>query len=218
MKRSTFSVGFFLKKRKTNSNGRTPIYLRVTVNGERCEISVKRCIYHLDWDQKQQVSKKRYSEAIELNSYLKQCQLKAYECHKQLEYEEKDLCADLLKRRYTGQDEKDKKTLAVFDVFLEKCEQRVGKDMAEGTLEKYQLCRKQLQEYIKMKMRKQDLFLNQITYSFLLEWEHYMKTKKDLSHNTSTKRLKMFRTVIKYAINNGWLRNDPYLQFPLKVV
>ncbi len=38
------SVLFFVKRTKTNANGLLPIFIRVTVNGERIEFSTKRFI------------------------------------------------------------------------------------------------------------------------------------------------------------------------------
>lgn len=35
----TFSVSFYLRKDKTNKKSEAPVYMRVTVNGERAEIS-----------------------------------------------------------------------------------------------------------------------------------------------------------------------------------
>ncbi|WP_121196800.1 Arm DNA-binding domain-containing protein [Mucilaginibacter gracilis] len=39
---NTFCVAFYLKKQKTTQAGKSPIYARITVNGKRIEISVKR--------------------------------------------------------------------------------------------------------------------------------------------------------------------------------
>lgn len=44
MKHNTFSVIFYLRRYKTASNGKTPIYARITVDGKRMDISVKRSI------------------------------------------------------------------------------------------------------------------------------------------------------------------------------
>jgi len=44
MNRTTFSILFFIKKSKLNKKGEAPIFMRITVNGERAETSVKRSI------------------------------------------------------------------------------------------------------------------------------------------------------------------------------
>ena len=41
---NTFGVIFYLRRYKINLDGTIPIYLRITVNGKRLEISVKRTV------------------------------------------------------------------------------------------------------------------------------------------------------------------------------
>ncbi len=44
MKRYTFSILFYIKKTKLMKTGEAPVYLRITVNGLRSELSIKRSI------------------------------------------------------------------------------------------------------------------------------------------------------------------------------
>jgi len=44
------SILFFLKKGQVDKKGLIPIYLRITVNGERAEISTNRKIEVSKWD------------------------------------------------------------------------------------------------------------------------------------------------------------------------
>lgn len=48
--RSRFNVLFYIKRTKTNSQGEAPIYLRITMNGERSEISIMRSIDPSKWN------------------------------------------------------------------------------------------------------------------------------------------------------------------------
>ena len=42
--KQTITVLLFLKTSKINSNGKAPIYVRVTLNGKRSEMSIKQFI------------------------------------------------------------------------------------------------------------------------------------------------------------------------------
>ena len=44
MQQNTFSVIFYLRRYKLGKDGKTPIYARITVNGKRSDIAVKRSI------------------------------------------------------------------------------------------------------------------------------------------------------------------------------
>jgi hypothetical protein len=41
---------FYVKEEKTDNDGVAPIYLRITVNGERAEISTNRKVDPSSWD------------------------------------------------------------------------------------------------------------------------------------------------------------------------
>ncbi len=50
MKRVTFKILFVVKQSRTHKNGYTPVYLRVTVNGQRSEISVNLKVKPANWN------------------------------------------------------------------------------------------------------------------------------------------------------------------------
>ena len=50
----TFGLLFYLKKSKINSSGLVPIYLRITIDGIRTDISSKRFIDADKWNNKAQ--------------------------------------------------------------------------------------------------------------------------------------------------------------------
>ena len=47
MQRNYFTVLFFLKKSKLLKNGEAPICMRITINGKRAEVQIKRSIIQL---------------------------------------------------------------------------------------------------------------------------------------------------------------------------
>lgn len=49
-KKTTFAVNFFLKKSKLLKNGEAPICMRITVNGKRAEVQIKRSIELEKWN------------------------------------------------------------------------------------------------------------------------------------------------------------------------
>ena len=50
MKRSTFSLLFFIKRARLNKNGEASIEMRVTINGTRAEASTKRSVLPEYWN------------------------------------------------------------------------------------------------------------------------------------------------------------------------
>ena len=50
MQRNYFTVLFFLKKSKLLKNGEAPICMRITINGKRAEVQIKRSIDVTKWN------------------------------------------------------------------------------------------------------------------------------------------------------------------------
>ena len=51
---STFNLHFFLRKNKPQEDCSVPIYLRITIDGTRVDISTKRYILESKWKPKEQ--------------------------------------------------------------------------------------------------------------------------------------------------------------------
>lgn len=65
----TFRILFWLNEAKTNDT-LAPIYARVTINGRRAEISLRRQCTPESWDDRAHQIKGRNPEATVLNKYL----------------------------------------------------------------------------------------------------------------------------------------------------
>ena len=61
------------------------------------------------------------------------------------------------------------------------------------------------------------MLLNDINYLFANDYEFYLKTIRDCSHNTSLKYIKNLKTVIYFALKRGWLSNNPLERYQAKL-
>jgi len=65
--KSTFRVLFYINRAKTTKTGESPILMRITVNGERAEVSTHRSIEKGFWNQ--QKGNATGNSALELTPY-----------------------------------------------------------------------------------------------------------------------------------------------------
>jgi hypothetical protein len=63
--------------------------------------------------------------------------------------------------------------------------------------------------FIPTKYRQQDIPLQGINHEFLRDFEHYLKTVRDCGHNTTVKYILILRKIIRVALDNDRLKNDP---------
>ena len=101
--KNTFTVIFFTRKSRNNPQ-RLSIYVRVTINGKRAEISLKRIIPYKDWDSNKSRGRGSSLKVRTLNAYLDEVYSRLLECHKELLQEDQVISSDAIKARYLGED------------------------------------------------------------------------------------------------------------------
>jgi len=153
----TFSIHFWLKTTKKKGL-LSPIYARITVNGKRSEISLKRDISVTYWDTKSKRAKPRTPGVKMLNAYLDDVYANLLACHKQLTAEFKLITAHNIKTRFLGEDEQHKTLLELVD-YHNTCMKSVLKF---GTLKNYYTTEKYLKKFLTKKIKANDIYLKQL--------------------------------------------------------
>lgn len=83
-RKSTFSVLFFIKRKKLLKNGDASVYMRITIDGRFLEASLKRGVNPKTWNEKKQRSTGRDRLSLELNDFLDTTISRIYKIHQQL--------------------------------------------------------------------------------------------------------------------------------------
>ena len=84
MLEKSFSLSFNVKKPKSKNKGKFPIYLRITVDGTRTEISTNRQVEPDRWNPQSERVNGSKEDARSINSYLDILQTKVYEARRVL--------------------------------------------------------------------------------------------------------------------------------------
>ena len=79
--KTNFSLLFYLKKQKNYVNGNVPIYMRITVEGNRAEIAINRDCDPKRWNAKGGRAIGSKEEVKALNTHLDQLQNAVYYAH-----------------------------------------------------------------------------------------------------------------------------------------
>lgn len=91
-----FFYPFFHQKDKTPKKWGSPICLRITVNGKRAEVQIKRSVEVSRWNSNKECSKGKDSKAFKLNHYLEIVRTKILRIHRELEQDNKPITAEIL--------------------------------------------------------------------------------------------------------------------------
>ena len=105
MRRSTtFSVLFWVYSQRADKNNFSNIYVRITVNGKKVNLSINQKADISSWDSKRQRIKGNSIQARTINLLLDDVKSEIVQCYRYLEREDKVLSAQLVKARFLGED------------------------------------------------------------------------------------------------------------------
>ena len=128
MLEKNFSLLFYLKKSKTYRKGPMPIYMRITVDGIRKEISTSRQCDPDRWNANAGRVTGTKEDVKLLNAYLDTIQTKVYEVRRQLLDKNEIITADGLKNMLKGNGDKSKMIMTIFQEHNDQMKSLVGKD------------------------------------------------------------------------------------------
>ncbi|MGY5846808.1 site-specific integrase [Salegentibacter sp. HM20] len=213
----TFGIVFLPKSSKAR-NGKAPLYTRITLNGERVEISLQRRISLNLWDERKSRLKGSSIESQQVNKSLDRIYNKLYECFRQLNDSNLLLSAQAVKARYLGKDDSFKKLSELLNYHTEHM-----KDVLKyGTMKNYYTTERYLYKFLKKQFKADDIFLKQINYQFITDFEHFLrnyKPKRDRkapTNNGVMKHLERLKKLLNLAQKLEWVEKDPFSKFSLK--
>lgn len=206
------TILFWIYKSKIR-NGKAPIYCRVTVNGKRAEISLKRSIEPEKWLAAAGMVKGKTEEARTINSFLDMTKSDIFKHYNHMISIGKFITADTLKNNYLGLEEKERTLIETYEYHNLRMEERIGIDVVKSTLTKYKTVLYKLKIFIRKRYKRSDLFLRELNHQFIVEFENYLKVNDGVSHNTTMKYIRDLKKVMNMAVTNEWLVKNPFANF-----
>ncbi len=213
MERTTFSLLFYIRRDKLNKRGEAPVFMRLTINGERADASIKRFIEPHAWNSEKGKANEKCRGGKDLNLYLDAISANILQIQRDFELDKKEVSAQIILNRYLGKDQSDRHTLMeVFHAHNKKCRALIGINFAPDTVLRYETCLRLTEEFMRNTYKKEDCYLDEVTKQFVEEFEFYLKTVRKCCHNTTTKYLANFKKIVRIALANGWMKKDPFAQ------
>ncbi len=206
----TFSILFWINTSRTK-NGEAKIYARVTVNQKRVNISLKYDVLVNTWDKNKSRVKGNSEKSRIINYYLDQIYSKLFKCYQELNAEEKLITAHAIKNRFLGIDDKHYSMQNLIDYHNDKMVHKLHKD----TMRHYKTSQKYILLLIKKRYRNSDLYLKDIGYDFIIEFENMLRSynQGSIANNTVMKHIQRLRKMITMAHHMEWIDRDPFAKF-----
>ena len=213
MERTTFGLLFYIRRDKTNKKGEAPVFMRLTINGERADASIKRFIEPHAWNSAKGKANEKSRGGKDLNLYLDAISANILRIQRDLELDKKEVSAQIILNRYLGKEQSDRHTLMeVFRAHNEKCRALSGISLAPGTVIRYETTLRLTEEFLQKNYKKEDCYLDEVTNQFIEDFEFFLKTVRRCCHNTTSKYLMNFKKIVRIALAKGWMKKDPFAQ------
>ncbi len=207
------SILFFLRKKQVDKKGMIPIYLRITVNSERTEISANTKIELSKWDSSLQRAKGRSESAQILNDKLDNLQNRIRREFNSLMERQEVISAEKLKNLLTGRYLKFYYLVDVFEKNNKLVELEIGSKYTKDTFVRYQISIERLKNFLPKEFKATDIKLAELNHVFIRRYEAFLRTEYDCTHNTVMKYLKHLKKVIHFAMKMGYIERDPFFQY-----
>jgi len=214
---TSVSILFYIKRAKVNSLGVCPIYARVTINAKRFEFSTNKYISPEKWSSEGTKVKGSNEEARTINSHLDYLKNQVLEAEKRLFKKDIPVSTENLKNELFGLAETKRMLVPIFQDHNNKIKELIGKEYAQGTLERYTTSLKHTIEFMQWKYNISDIDITKIDHAFITDYEFWLRSVRNCANNTAVKYIKNFNKIIKICLANDWIDKNPFANYKSKV-
>jgi len=213
---STFSVLFWLYSSRSK-NGKAPIYARISVNGKKLNISLKRRIQINEWDSNKQRVKNSSMHAKSTNQYLDEFYSGLFQSFQQLRIEGKHITPHSVKARFMDE-EVENQHFTLRDL-VSYHNRNMFPKLHGNTSRLYLTSQKYIFLFLKKKLKLEDIRLDELNYKFILDFENFLRKhkpnhyQKQIGNNAVMKHIQRLRKMVSLAYRLEWIDKDPFRQF-----
>lgn len=215
---STFSILFWVYGKRAVNN-KANIYIRITLNGIRVNISLKKKINISTWDEKLQRASGTDKESRILNLYLNEVQSKVYRIYEDFKRDEAPFSSQMVKAKFLGED----KTRFSFQNLVDYYNEKMQHKLHKNTMGQYKTSQRYMMEYILKEYKLADIPLFNLEYGFIVGFEDFLRSyvpksgQSKIGNNTAMKHIKRLRRMVTLAYRMKWMERDPFVNFKMKI-
>ena len=207
------TMHFYLKNGRENVKGQYPVYLRITLNGQRTEISTNQSILSDNWNKHAERAKGNREEIRVINNYLDTLLTKVKRCFTDLLNAEEYFEVNDLKDSINGKGKIHKTLLQIYEENNQMMRLEEGNKYSPRTVDSYFNSIKRLKGFLQDELNTQDIYIDRLNYDFIRKYEIFLRTRYSNHHNTIMRYIKQLKKVIHQAIAYGYIDRDPFIEF-----
>jgi len=215
---ASFGLTFFLKTPRKETNVRV-IYLRITVDGVPKETSTRQQWDVTRWNQRTERATGNKEDARSVNFFLDTLQSKIQQYKGELLLNGQTITSQKLIDYVLGKTVSKAKIVEEFQKHNDELLALVKRgEYAIGTHVRFEIAKKHVKEFLRFKYNVDDMDFHELNFEFVKDYEFYLKTVKNISHNTAVKYITNFKKIVLLAIDKEIITADPFKRFKAKKI
>jgi site-specific recombinase XerD len=214
---NTFGIQFVIRLSKQQKKDPATVFARISVNGRRCEISLKKKVNPQNWDENKGKARGTKEEIRKLNEHIERVRTLIADGYHELVQQKKVITVDAVKSLFLGADENEITLIKLGDYH----NTEMNDKLADGTMKNYYTTQKYIAKFLKEKYHRSDISLAEMNYKFILDFETFLSKRrpkdhqKPLHNNGIMKHIERLCKMVNMAITMDWLAKDPFSKYKL---
>ena len=212
---NTFGIQFVIRLPKQQKNDQATVFARISVNGRRCEISLKKKVNPQNWDEAKGKARGTKEEIRKLNEHIERVRTLIADGYHELVQQKKVVTVDAVKSLFLGADDNEITLIKLGEYHNTEMKDK----LADGTMKNYYTTQKYIAKFLKDKYHRNDISLAELNYKFILDFETFLSKhqpkdhQKPLHNNGIMKHIERLCKMVNMAVTMDWLVKDPFAKY-----
>lgn len=214
--RHSFKLLFYLKRRSLLRNGRAPVMARITINGQRVQLSTRQSVNPSMWNTAAGCMAGRSAESRRVNGELELMRARIANCYDRLLAAGEPPTPLRVKELYFGDVGRQQMLLAFFRDHNEEFRTMVGVSRSINTYNKYRSVYLHLSRFVAERYRRDDIPFYCLDRRFVAGFHSYIHRTMHRKANTVWVYMTALKHILMLARAQGYMNRDVFLNYKLR--
>ena len=206
-------VTFHLKKNETRVDGTVPVLGRIRIGTSMVQFSAKVYVQEKLWDVKSGRAKGKSKAAQNANAELEKLCVAIHSAYKELKLRSDNVLAVDVKNSFQGIASEQVTLVKHYEYLNDKFYQKVGISRSVDTYKRYCVALNHLKNFLQKKYNVRDMAFQSLNPTFVKAFDLYLRSDLQMASNTIVSIVARLHLVIKSAMDNGLIRQDPFMDY-----
>lgn len=206
-------VTFYLKKNETRADGTVPVLGRIRIGSSMVQFSAKVNVTEKLWDVKSGRAKGKSKAATNVNAELDNLCVAIHSAYKELQLKSDNVLALDVKNAFQGIATEQDTLVKHYEYLNEKFYKNVGVNRSVDTYKRYCVALNHLKKFLHKKYKVRDMAFQALNSTFVKSFGLYLRADLGFSNHTIVNIMARLHLVIKSAMDNGLIRQDPFIDY-----